>query len=185
MESAKVKSDDKNADSGKGGLYICPSARNIEFDLWESTYAGEQEEDMSRKFTYGANGWIITNYVRSPGSPGNASAPWNGANGEHLRTHGVTKLSVIRTPTETVYFMDHEFWGINPHHFDPFKSRKEIGGRGTATRWHDIKSGSDYGYGNIGWVDGHVSKEPRNFENFMTLSNGSDKPYWTYYFYDH
>ena len=102
----------------------------------------------------------------------------------------MNKLVEIRMPADTVYFIDHEYYFAVSWTFNPTRSisyLKNLVSSDTykfRTRWHNKKPNADYGIGDIGWVDGHASTEPRDFANVETV-NGSRVERWRYYFYNH
>lgn len=182
-------------------IYACPSA--IRAGFFEGVDQGSDlgvgtldPEVQARTMTYGINGWIAKQQPNGEKGPGTTEnyTPANGQFGqgpnfEHWYDHGVTKMSKIRQPTETAYFIDHQFYMVAsaPDNFDPFRPPSEIitsyAPNGLQTRWHMRSPGEDYGYGNIAWVDGHASKEPDDFT--QEPRKLFEEPRWTYYFWNH
>jgi prepilin-type N-terminal cleavage/methylation domain-containing protein/prepilin-type processing-associated H-X9-DG protein len=164
------------------GLFCCPSAK-VSAKYYNSIPRGNTVE----RVTYGINGWIATNQSGvCPGTPGStdreAIGSWGeGPNGIYLNVHGVTKMKTIRRPQDTIYFMDFEnmvimYWTFNPF-INPIRLAVPM-----ATRWHSKKPNQWYGYGNIAWVDGHVSKEP---DDLAMKPQPGQLPRYYYYFYNH
>jgi prepilin-type N-terminal cleavage/methylation domain-containing protein len=172
----------------KNTSFACPTAGNLRFFHVNGDY-----DTNERMYTYAANGYITLN-MASEGGPGNIGSadPLTGGGiygpGNIFWTvHGVTKMHAIRKPADTVFFIDHEYyaaisWTFNPT--PPYSSFPDD--YKFKTRWHNIKSGSDYGVGMIGWVDGHVDKEPSDFASKIgqVTANHSEER-WRYYFYMH
>ena len=170
------------------GVFACPSTAQAEFLHVDPDY-----ETDEKRFTYAVNGYIALNMTANQqGSPGTSGPATGTIYGPPLKPslywseHGVTKMANIRMPTDTVYFIDHEYyvamsWTFNPHKaLDDFLPTYKY-----ATRWHKKKPDRDYGVGNIGWVDGHVTVEPSNFTDKKETSGGRTKYKWKYYFYEH
>ncbi|AQQ69856.1 putative major pilin subunit [Limihaloglobus sulfuriphilus] len=172
--------------------FVCPSANAADFFQVDPNFSTD-----AKKFTYAANGYICLNLSPyNEGSPGTAGPSKGSLYGYDSRErkdatnifwteHGVTKIVNIRQPQETVYFIDHEYyqafsWTFNPHK-DPLSFSPTYRFR---TRWHQKKADDWYGKGNIAWVDGHVTVEPDNFEQYRKPDTNKD-PWWRYYFYDH
>jgi prepilin-type N-terminal cleavage/methylation domain-containing protein/prepilin-type processing-associated H-X9-DG protein len=171
-------------------VYVCPSAKHVNF------YFDPQFTDKdtgNRQFTYGINGWMAFN-LHGDGSPGNLGNPketFVGEGGIHWHTRGVVKMTSIRKPHETAFFIDHEYYAAANWTFDPLDdirgSKRGRITRPSATRWHGRKHGSEdyWAKGNIGWVDGHVSIEPDDFEDVIDEGKSTESERWRYYFYDH
>jgi prepilin-type N-terminal cleavage/methylation domain-containing protein len=174
----------------KDTVLACPTAKHIEFFHVDPSYNTRGNE---RRYTYAANGYITMNMAcgSNEGSPG-ALGPTDRGCGDfygpgniYWTVHGVTPMIQIRKPAETVFFIDHEYYCAVSWTFNPLKplSSFPVDYR-FKTRWHNIKSGSDYGVGMIGWVDGHCDKEPSDFtEKYKVGDVTKDK--WKYYFYEH
>lgn len=168
---------------GGGGVYVCPTARpeHMYFATSGNTTSDEESwQDRHKKVTYGVNGYMQFSVGVSPGDLDPVSYPTINDQTVHWFERGVTKLSRIRRPMQTVYFMDHEYYTVVNWTFDPFKDPRKVS-MSFGTRWHSIKRGEFYGYANIGWVDGHVSKEPDDFASFDPKTR---EPRWHYYFYN-
>jgi prepilin-type processing-associated H-X9-DG protein len=175
----------------EGDLYVCPSARGncIYEEAGSSQSANYDGRDLV--CTYGANGYMVWSRGQNY-TPGKLySSTGNGltyhdyqksGDYKHDNYFGATKLSGIFNPGKTAYFMDHEYsvvveWVMDPRTKNPLAARPPMT-MPMGTRWHSIKSGGVYGYGNIAWVDGSVSKEPQDFADV-----DDDKNYiWTEYF---
>ncbi|MFI4910893.1 MAG: type II secretion system protein [Sedimentisphaeraceae bacterium JB056] len=176
-------SSGRNGDTVKEkDLYVCPSAKGHCF--YDGQNAGyENRENLC---TYGANAYMI---LALGASPGEYSTELDGVattnQSFHKKYHGVTRISKIRKPSSTVYFTDHELTTVAAYKFDPTaKKRDELHLQGSwklvGYRWHDIKSGDDFGFGQIGWVDGSVSKEPDDFSEY----DQNNRALWIDYFFD-
>lgn len=167
----------------------CPSAMNVDFfaknpDVYNT-------EGQEKRFTYAANGYMIFNYCVSPGEiigPLCGAPAYNGPEGPdniHWNIHGSTKLSSIRNPARVAYFIDHEYYFVARWFFDPTVPPDRISGLSEEfwfqTRWHKKRHTDPYGIGMIGWVDGHVSREPKDFAEIV--ENNNSKRRWTMYFY--
>ncbi|MBN1456406.1 MAG: prepilin-type N-terminal cleavage/methylation domain-containing protein [Sedimentisphaerales bacterium] len=166
------------------GIFACPSAAQTEFFHVDPSY-----ETDERKFTYAVNGYITLNMTAdSEGSPGRSGPSTGGRSGVgsvYWTEHGVTKMSDIRMPSTTAFFIDHEYYFAVRWTFDPTRPLSDFPDNYRfATRWHKKKPNEDYGVGNIGWVDGHVSVEPSDFADKKEVG-GETKYRWKYYFYDH
>jgi prepilin-type N-terminal cleavage/methylation domain-containing protein/prepilin-type processing-associated H-X9-DG protein len=167
-------------------VYVCPSATNEMFFKWPGM--GNFSTDRQRKVTYGCNGWM-TFYCgngESPGSPPDLTYRYYSSSGNpYVMQHGATKLNKVRKPGETVYFMDCAYMHIMPESFNPLTPPKPpYISWPIASRWHNKKPGAWYGYGNIGWVDGHASREPRDFE-YVNRIVSPPQIRWKYYFWNH
>jgi prepilin-type N-terminal cleavage/methylation domain-containing protein/prepilin-type processing-associated H-X9-DG protein len=170
-------------------LYVCPSAREehmIYARSGEADSDGVAFQDRHKKCTYGANGFMVFDIGASPGDCGPGGSGIGGRGDMHWFKHGVTKLSKVRKPSRVVYFMDHEYysvtnWTFNPLSTDPLNDPFMTMAFGT--RWHSVSSGGIYGFANIAWIDGHVSKEPSDFED-KTSNEKYQSFKWREYFYD-
>jgi prepilin-type N-terminal cleavage/methylation domain-containing protein/prepilin-type processing-associated H-X9-DG protein len=187
--TATSTKDSTNTDNvRKGSVYACPSAKKMKFATdayWLST-------DRNLRWTYGANSWIVidTAWQGYPGDkPESNGKDWTGPidpirkEGIYGFLHGNTKLANIRQQANTVYFTDFDYNLIGDGMYNPLKKRRELYLH--AARWHEIKSGQEYGYGNIIWADGHASKEPSDFANKRKPGQLVCDERWRYYFYKH
>ncbi len=177
--------------NGQDISLICPASRDINFFNVDNDYNWGNK----RRYTYAANGYITLNMAcgSNEGSPGmlgptdpRTCRGFYGPNNIYWTVHGVTTIGAIRKPAKTVFFIDHEYsaavsWTFNP--LKPYSSFPED--YRFKTRWHNIRPGSDYGFGNIGWVDGHCSPEPFDFARYIDPVSNNKKERWRYYFYDH
>ncbi len=172
-------------------LYMCPSAKGNCIHEKTGSASSANYEGRDLVSTYGANGYMVWNrtqkytpgklYSHGGGGPTYHDYRTNGDN-RHDNYFGATKLSGIYKPGSTAYFMDHEYsviveWVMDPRTKNPLSGSAPMS-MPMGTRWHSIKKGEVYGYGNIAWVDGSVSKEPDDFG-----SVDENKMYnWTEYF---
>ncbi|HOQ04319.1 MAG TPA: type II secretion system protein [Anaerohalosphaeraceae bacterium] len=177
----------------KGDSLVCPSAANVKFYALSEDY---QTQGHEQTFTYAVNGYMVLNYNnRTPGvidgprydevGSGRENGPRTAKGGYmYWDERGSTKLSTIRNPARTTYFMDHEYYFIARWFFDPTRKPEEIQSDQRfwfQTRWHQKRPADIYGIGMIGWVDGHVSREPRDFAEVVPNSESGRR--WTMYFY--
>ncbi len=158
-------------------LYTCPSAANIPFYY-------RTRPDANRQLTYGSNLYMTLNYGMSPaGTPEGPPGFIFGERNVYWEVHGTTKINRISRPSEIVYFMDFEQNIVGHPNFRPFVPLNQIKPPYSvrATRWHNLRGRDlyeEYGEANIGWVDGHVSREPDDIEE---VNNGQER--WRRYFY--
>jgi prepilin-type N-terminal cleavage/methylation domain-containing protein/prepilin-type processing-associated H-X9-DG protein len=185
---SKFRSTGGQEEGKDGGVYACPSAKDLEF-RGDSSFTADQ-----RQFTYAMNGWIC--WWLAEGAPGPAETPkrpqvgryFYGDGNIYWDTRGRMKLNNIRIPSDTAFFIDHEYYVTTGWIFNP-SVPLEDDWRLRVTRWHKLYLHGnnlyrEYGEGNIGWVDGHVSLEPDDFEK--NLNDGNvENDRWKYYFYDH
>jgi prepilin-type N-terminal cleavage/methylation domain-containing protein/prepilin-type processing-associated H-X9-DG protein len=178
----------------KDGVFACPTAANIEFFHVDPMYNTRGNE---RRYTYAVNGYMTLNLAcgSSEGSPGSIGptdpmtcGSFYGPRNIYWTVHGVTPMIQIRKPVDTVFFIDHEYYCAVSWTFNPLIPLSDFpADYRFKTRWHNIKAGSDYGIGNIGWVDGHVSKEPSDFTSRIgppdPIKHKDER--WRYYFYMH
>lgn len=188
---ASIEAYTNSNNKKEGDLYMCPSAKGN--CIYEKSGSSESANYAGRDLvcTYGANGYMVWNRTQKY-TPGKLYSHGVGGGGTydyqkagdnyHWDRFGATKLSGIYKPGATAYFMDHEYSVVVEWVMDT-RTKKPLAGTPPmtmpmGTRWHSIKQGDVYGYGNIAWVDGSVSKEPDDF-------GGVDdaKMYnWTQYF---
>ncbi len=143
-----------------------------------------------------------TQWLGVKGTPGGSEASYAGwgPSNTYMVEHGNSKTLQIPRPSTKVYFSDFSFPTMfpgdeAPHIYDPLKvvcrsgegdsigryttfdSLELAKGKGdiVQARWHGtvISKKTGYGYGNIAWFDGSVSKEPSGFDNTKRLSGGT------------
>ncbi|MFA5292172.1 MAG: type II secretion system protein [Phycisphaerae bacterium] len=181
----------------KGSVKVCPTAVHSSFFSTDPHF-----RSSSIKYTYAENGYLTYNLYdevnvrsRSPGTQGMdtrimGSGKWKGPSQVHWLERGMNKMVDIRMPAQTVYFIDHEYYFACDWQFNPTKTIAELTVNHPEykfkTRWHFKKPKSDYGVGNIGWVDGHASVEPKDLADYNPSGASLEqKERWRYYFYDH
>lgn len=177
----------------KGDSLVCPSAANVKFYAMSEDYHTEGHEQT---FTYAANGYMIFNYNhRTPGvidgpryeevGSGRENGPKTEKGGFlYWDVRGSTKLSSIRNPARTAYFIDHEYYFVAHWFFDPTKKPEDIQSDSRfwfQSRWHQKRPTDIYGIGMIGWVDGHVSREPKDFAELASSNELGRR--WPMYYY--
>lgn len=177
----------------EGDVYVCPSAKNERFYNY-SVGDGDATSDQQKRCTYSINGYAssyqeVEGKPRSPGKKpkaGKGQNRWEGPIedrpgwGIYNYKHGSTKVNAIRKPATSLYFIDQDYPIATIQSMNPLVPRSELGYYDCASRWHGKKSGEDYGYGNIAWFDGHVSKEPEDFDK--ECDDNQDPRYWFYFF---
>jgi prepilin-type N-terminal cleavage/methylation domain-containing protein/prepilin-type processing-associated H-X9-DG protein len=207
-----------NAKIGQSQTVLCcPSAANLNFKQ-DKSGSGFAPAGGSKTFTYGVNGFIALNMrlfeAGSPGTPGpntfikggdGRDGKWcmlTGYDGKDYvfwDMHGVTKTTAIRMPSDTVYFIDSQYYVALSWYMNPAGSQADYNKDdltiSNLSMWHGSKNPyAVYGKGNIGWVDGHVSIEPSDFKSKVTSSpvkstgamNLSKTFFrWQYYFWNH
>lgn len=113
---------------------------------------------------YGIN-QNLCNPGRGPGTDGESGGSgysW-GPHDVYYSGHGNTRLVNVVYPITSVYMMDCYYY-VAGHWWSA---------RSSKSRRH----GTDLDrYANILWIDGHVSREPNDFENCMLVNSG--KPYF-------
>ncbi len=180
----------------KNTVKVCPTAMHARFFKSDKNFRSDET-----RYTYAVNAYIVYNggVGKSPGRPGlptsgglNSTAEPMDGRGVYWTEHGRNKVTDIRQPAKTVYFIDHEYYFAIEWLFDPTLTIQEIKSKygitdpnyKFTTRWHQKKSKNEYGIGNILWFDGHVSVEPSDFAQSAVIS-GVRKYRWRYYFYEH
>jgi prepilin-type N-terminal cleavage/methylation domain-containing protein/prepilin-type processing-associated H-X9-DG protein len=190
-----------------GDVMVCPSAKREEFTDFDYLWGDQpQTVPQNRRSTYSVNGYtacyLTTHYDGRPKSPGTLPLPgvggpatiWEGPKGSrgwgiYLYLHGSTKVMNVRRPGETLYFIDQDYPISSIESLNPLIPRERVDYQ-SASRWHEKKSvdygngPTNYGYGNIGWVDGHAGREPKDFTEVPDWSKVSSARYW-YYYWDH
>jgi len=176
----------------KGMVYVCPSAKGVEFFKWSG--GSEIFDERSMRLTYAINGWLATfcdfNSDGVGESPGTKPDPKfknsSAAGNPYLFEHGVTKLINIRHPSQTLFFTDLAYTVAGPGFFDPLGTRLAWP---VAHAWHGKKAANSsnvantgIGFSNIGWVDGSVSKQPKDFIDKPKMG---EFPRWCYYLWNH
>ncbi len=132
-------------DQQRNNLYACPLATKIDF-------FGSNPPDI---ISYGINGELL----RDSMTGGNQRQ-------DDFKTAQGIKLDMIKEPTTTNHFMCHEKWVVLKYlNFYPAIDPALLPDP-TRTRWHRICRGRFYGKSNMVWLDGHVSAEPEDFEQF-------------------
>lgn len=186
--------DSDNTEVGK--TFSCPSANNAEFPDFSLSGWGtvDMNQDREKKVSYGTNSWMALNVrglgdasskVAGPGTTENINYGMYGkaergeSLGPHYKEHGVTKLTSVRNPMQTVYFADSFYITLQEGFYDP-PAALSYGVAGTGiSRWHSKKS-DGMGLCNINWVDGHVSVEPDDYAD-----GDQNNRRWWYYLWDH
>jgi prepilin-type N-terminal cleavage/methylation domain-containing protein len=133
--------------------YICPSAKKILFGPW--------------RLDYGINYNLVSTGL-GPGTPGEPPDPF-GPSYVYFYTHGNTKTTNVRNPSNFVFFMDTgiSWWERrNQPQFvnsQPFVAQfaNNIGN----ARRHSGKA-------NIVWMSGNVTEEPRDFSTCIKDGTG-------------
>ncbi len=157
-----------------------------------------------------------TNYLGNVGTNGighgGTYEDW-GPDDNYMLKHGKSKLAEIRNPSRKVYFSDFSYIIIYDWMYNPLKVCYRIKGSTDTTpnaygfvdkfsnlpssgnleivqaRWHGgVNRDTGYGYSNIGWFDGSVSREPQDFADPKATTSGGFgsivKSYtWQRYFY--
>jgi prepilin-type processing-associated H-X9-DG protein len=182
----------------KGNLYSCPTAAaKFGKDFYYIVSSSYLTVARDATTAYGVNSFAVMydadNYLGSKGAPCEDTAllDW-GPNYTYMEEHGKSKVAQIQQPSTKVYFSDFSYIIIYDWMYDPIKVYYHASnGRGSNTyakkdtlaeaagypivqaRWHgavDKKTG--YGYGNMGWFDGSVSREPKDYADFTTSGGG-------------
>ena len=157
-----------------------------------------------------------SNYLGNVGTTGTGNGgsydDW-GPSDTYMLAHGKSKVSEIRSPSNRVYFTDFSYilvydWMYNPlkvcyrkqgstdmspnayGFVNNFASLPSSGGLEIVqARWHGaVNKNTGYGYGNMGWFDGSVSSEPKDFDNPKPTTSGGfgstvTSYQWQQYFY--
>lgn len=171
----------------------CPTAGTGGMTFY-GTNPDYQTEGQEFSFTYASNGYL-TYYINGispgkidnppPSSPGLGEGTGTnlyGPNNMYWRLHGATKITSVRNPARIAYFIDHEYYFIGHWFFDPTRPIDSFDeGLRFQTRWHQKRTTDWYGKGMIGWMDGHVSKEPDDFAE-VESSGGTEFQRWKVYY---
>jgi prepilin-type N-terminal cleavage/methylation domain-containing protein/prepilin-type processing-associated H-X9-DG protein len=140
--------------AGLSSVLHCPSDTD---SYWQSPTASSVEYSG-----YASNFFLAYPWWSPAGKTGDGVSPW-GTGGVYYNTHGNCKLDQITNPGKYLYVMD----AIGYNNANPADASFPKGLR------HE-------GHVNIGWMDGHVSKEPEDFGK----SKNTGAPDWhTYYPY--
>lgn len=193
--------------SKKGGVYVCPSAKSVPFFTWAGGgIALDKREDRG---TYAINAWMAAfadfdgnGTGESPGTKPNPSHYVNSI--DYLFLRGETKLMNVRQPGTTLFFTDLAYGITYPGFFNPLGTGEPALSYPVAHAWHgkinpkispknidssrnSIYANTGFGYANIGWVDGSVSKQPNDFLDGppSTSGRGVAYPRWCYYLFNH
>jgi len=165
--------------------------------------------------SYGVNSFAVMydgddKYLGIRGTTGTGNGgtyeDW-GPDDTYMLEHGKSKVLQIQGPSTKVYFSDFSYmqiydWmyspikvyyqlgasGIGQRNYVPIESLALVpaGGKVVQSRWHGtVNKKTGYGYSNMGWFDGSVSREPEGFGNSTRLSGGGSSPRyaWQQYFY--
>jgi prepilin-type N-terminal cleavage/methylation domain-containing protein/prepilin-type processing-associated H-X9-DG protein len=172
----------------KNDSMTCPSAKNVTFYGGSTAYLTAGQEFT---FTYASNGYMSFNQsnhtpgvITGPDYYAQGSGRELGPNNLYWTVHGSTKTTSIKSPFQIAYFIDHEYYYIARWFFDPTQPVEDFVSDKLfwfQTRWHSKKRTETYGIANIGWLDGHVSKEPKDFAE--KVEDSDSKRRWTVYFY--
>jgi prepilin-type processing-associated H-X9-DG protein len=98
----------------------------------------------------------------------------------------MNKMTDIRQPAQTLYFIDMEYYSVISWNFNPLVKPNLLGSSNYRyrTRWHLWNKKNPYGVGNILWVDGHATVEPSDFAKVVDNGNGREER-WRFYLYKH
>ena len=141
-----------------------------------------------------------TDYLGNAGTTGTGNGgaydDW-GPDDTYMLKHGKSRLAEIRNASRKVYFSDFSYIIIYDWMFNPLKVcyRKKGSTDMSANaygfvdnfanlpssgeleivqaRWHGgVNKSTGYGYGNIGWFDGSVSTDPKEFDDPKATTTG-------------
>ncbi len=197
-------------DDQEGSVFACPTARTIKGEVppWGiSIIKLTLDKNRYQHLTYATNSFTALYWTRSEGgrvrvkTPGNPGQPGTGGccfgpDNVYQYEHGSTKLLSVRRPSETLYFIDSSYLSTDPQFFDPLRYTP-MTYQGTTPwpgLWH--RSGTMFygtaanrkkgnGFGNIGWFDGHASKQPSDFDGYTTDRGATAVQPWEKYCWAH
>jgi len=203
-------------DTAKGNLYSCPTAAaKFGDDFFYIKTSADLTVARKAATAYGVNSFAVMydedKYIGSKGSPCEDTdlTDW-GPDYTYMEEHGKTKVTQIEAPSSKVYFTDHSYMILYDWMYDPLKvvyratsgtgesayakktsiAEVPVGKAVVQARWHgSVSKKTGYGYSNMGWFDGRVSREPDGFDNPTALNSSSsfgstDRTYaWQQYFY--
>jgi prepilin-type N-terminal cleavage/methylation domain-containing protein/prepilin-type processing-associated H-X9-DG protein len=146
---------DSSTGAGLSSVLHCPSDTD---DYWQGpTSSIAAYSGYASNFSMASSSW------GPAGKTGDGVSPW-GTSGVYYNTHGNCKRYQVKSLEKTIYVMDAVGYNAaNPQDTINFPPNFR----------HE-------GHANIGWMDGHVSKEPEDFGK----SKNTGAPDWhTYYPY--
>jgi hypothetical protein len=186
-------------DTEKGNLYSCPTAAKFGKDFYYTASSAMLTVPRDTATCYGVNSFAVMydadNYLGILGAPCEDTTllDW-GPNRTYMLEHGKSKLLQIPQPSSKVYFTDFSYmvlydWmydplnvyylkpGANPDQSNAYGKVAKLSlvpakGMVVQARWHGKVKDTGYGYGNIGWFDNSVSKEPQGFDDPHGSSSG-------------
>jgi prepilin-type N-terminal cleavage/methylation domain-containing protein len=206
-------------DMAKGNLYSCPTAAaKFGKDFYYIISSSYLTVARDAATAYGVNSFAVmyngeNNYLGSKGSicEDPELSDW-GPNRTYMLEHGKSRVAEIQQPSSKVYFSDFSYMVLYDWMYDPLKViYRASNGRGSSNykskntlaeavatgkpivqaRWHGtVAKSTGYGYGNMGWFDGSVSREPGDYAQFTTSGGGfggTTNVYacWKYFYIKH